>query len=173
MYFRGRHKRFSPIELLVLRVLKDKPLYGKEIINELEKEFKNTTFHAKSGTIYPILKNLKRKDLIEEEEGEQYKKKYSLTDKGRKKLDFIFDNDLIDGFMGFYHKFSDIFFTDFAGTTPSMKNIVLLEKEIRRLEKRKKFLERDLQRLNETIAKKKEKLKEFQKDVKIYDIPIE
>lgn len=173
MYFKGRHHRFSPIELLVLRSLKDKSLYGNEIINELKDEFENTTFMAKSGTIYPILKKLLRRDWIKEEETtDQYKKKYSLTDKGREKLDFVVDNDLIDDFMGFYHKFSNFFFTDFTGQTPTMQNVILLKKEIRRLEKRKEFLENDLKRINELIEKKKEKLKDLEKGVEFYNIPI-
>ncbi|MHA1378234.1 MAG: PadR family transcriptional regulator [Candidatus Helarchaeota archaeon] len=174
MYFKGRHHRFSPIELLVLKSLKDKPLYGNEIITELQQEFKNTTFNAKSGTIYPILKKLRRRDWIKEEEtGDQYKKKYSLTDKGKQKLEFIIDHDMIDNFMGFYHKFSDFFFTDFTGKTPSIKNVMHLKKEIRRLEKRKSYLEGDLQKINELLEKKKAKLKDLEKEVEYYDIPIE
>ncbi len=178
MFHRGRPRRISPIELIVLRKLKEKPLYGNELINELKDEFKGTIFHAKSGTIYPILKKLQIRELIEEEAGDtedQYKKRYKLTEKGERKLSHVIDDDMMDEFMGFFHKFSDIFSTDFPGKFKHgpMKNVHFLKTEISRLEKRKKMLESDLLRINEIIENKKKKLQELEKDVEYYDIPIE
>ena len=171
MYFKGRHRRFSPIELLILRTLEQKPLYGNEIIKELETKFRHTSFHARSGTIYPILKKLKKREwIVEEEEGEQYKKKYSLTEKGRNKIDEITNDEKFDNFLGFYHTFSDYFYSDY----PYPKRTTFhLKSEIKRLERRKAFLEKNLKKINELLEKKKTKLEELEKDEVSYDIPIE
>ena len=173
MYYRGKHHRISPIELLVLRILKEKPLYGNEIINELKKEFGDTSFEAKSGTIYPILKKFLKRNWIQEESGDEYKRKYRLTDEGEKKLENIVDDDMIDGFERFHHKFSNFFFFDFPRQTTDMKKIYFLKREIKRLERRKKYLEEQLSKISNAIENKKERIKEIEKDSKFVNIPIE
>lgn len=64
---------------LILWILGKKSMNGAEIGRELEKR-RGTK--PSPGTIYPALKELKNKGLIEVDE----KKYYSLTSKGRKEL---------------------------------------------------------------------------------------
>lgn len=173
MYYRGKHHRISPIELLVLRILKEGPLYGNEIINKLQTEFENTSFKATSGTIYPILKKFKFKNWITEESEENYKKKYNLTEEGQNKLTNILDDDVLDHFMGFYNKFSEFFYGEVPEEKASLKNVILLKKEIERLERQKEFLEKNLARISANIANKKAKLKDLDEKIDYFKIPIE
>lgn len=75
--------------LLVLSLLKEKDMYGYEIIKDLEIRSDNT-FKFKEGTLYPLLHKLENEEYIK-----SYKKKsktgrerkyYEITDKGEKQL---------------------------------------------------------------------------------------
>lgn len=75
--------------LLVLYLLKERDMYGYEIIKELE-EKSEKVFQYKEGTLYPVLHRLERENWVK-----SYKKKgdtgrerkyYSITDKGIKQL---------------------------------------------------------------------------------------
>mgnify|MGYP000859698958 CR=1 FL=1 len=75
--------------LLILSLLKEKDMYGYEIIKELEERSDNT-FKLKEGTLYPILHRLENEGYLK-----SYRKKggtgkerkyYQITTKGEKQL---------------------------------------------------------------------------------------
>lgn len=49
--------------MLVLALLKEREMYGYEIIEELEKR-SNQVFQLKEGTLYPILHSLEKEKLV-------------------------------------------------------------------------------------------------------------
>ncbi|RLG52128.1 MAG: hypothetical protein DRN96_03585 [Thermoproteota archaeon] len=79
-----RWRRLSPIELLILLQLRKTPLYGYEIVRKLREEFKGV-WEPKTGTIYPALRRLESRGLIETklEEGKEY---YHITPAGEELL---------------------------------------------------------------------------------------
>jgi DNA-binding PadR family transcriptional regulator len=80
------------LSFLVLWLLSKESMTGSELADELEKRKGS---RPSPGTIYPVLKYLKAKNLIEDKD-----KKYFLTDKGK--------NDLEQHLNTFYHTFYDI-----------------------------------------------------------------
>ena len=74
---------------LVLKLLEEKDMYGYQMIETLS-EKSDETFNLKAGTIYPILHNLEKLDIVEsyEEKGhnDRVRKYYHLTSKGRNVL---------------------------------------------------------------------------------------
>ncbi len=75
-------KRVSRVFILWL-ILK-KPRSGYEIIKILKKENKRIG----ASSVYPILKELKKEKLVEiKENGARNKKIYSITKKGKKKIE--------------------------------------------------------------------------------------
>lgn len=71
---------------LILSLLHSKPMYGYEIIKELESK-SNGIFSFKEGTIYPILHSLEEKELIVsywgEGNGKRKRKYYKINDQGK------------------------------------------------------------------------------------------
>jgi PadR family transcriptional regulator, regulatory protein PadR len=71
---------------LILSLLNSKPMYGYEIIKELEMKT-DGIFNFKEGTIYPILHNLEEKELIVsywgEGNGNRKRKYYKINDRGK------------------------------------------------------------------------------------------
>jgi len=70
------------LSFLILWVLSKKPMHGQEIAKELEKR---RGFKPSPGTIYPALKELKKRGLIK---GEKKGKVviYSLTEKAQREM---------------------------------------------------------------------------------------
>ncbi len=68
--------------IYVLRLLKEKPMTGKEIIEESERR-SGGEWRPSPGLIYPLLGRLVREGLIEEVEGGRF----SITPKGEKALE--------------------------------------------------------------------------------------
>lgn len=72
--------------MLLLRLLEDKDMYGYEMIEELEKR-SNNTFSLKAGTLYPLLHNLEKQELInsytENADNSRVRKYYTITSKGK------------------------------------------------------------------------------------------
>ena len=64
---------------IILWILRNKPLKGSEISEEIEKRKGKK---LSPGTLYPALKDLKEKGLIVDDE----EKRYSLTKKGEKEM---------------------------------------------------------------------------------------
>jgi DNA-binding PadR family transcriptional regulator len=90
---RGRGKRrgnwFGPgdMKYVILKLLKDRPMHGYDVIKELEEKTRGC-YKPSPGTVYPTLQWLEEGGLVEmaTEDG---KKIYSITDDG---LKFLEDN---------------------------------------------------------------------------------
>ncbi|AFK22963.1 putative transcriptional regulator, PadR family protein [Pyrococcus sp. ST04] len=77
------------MKLLILHILKEKPLHGYAIMQELENRYGIP--EPSAGAIYPILSELKRAGLLEVVgEGRREKKIYKVTEEG---LKFLKENE--------------------------------------------------------------------------------
>lgn len=87
-----RGMRIGPVQLWELLLLAEKPMYGYEIIRELEKRFSNL-WKPQSGTIYPSLEKLEATDLItsriEFRDSGPDRKHYAITEKGQEELKML------------------------------------------------------------------------------------
>ena len=109
-------ERISPVEFLILLLLKEEPTHGYDLIQNLTEKFSGL-WSPKPGTVYPAITRLEEKNLIrlKESQGEgtsgkgegEYppKKVYVLTDKGVEALKNIigkmdYEEKFIDRFMG-------------------------------------------------------------------------
>ncbi|MFX1485507.1 MAG: PadR family transcriptional regulator [Promethearchaeota archaeon] len=115
-------KRISPVEFLMLVMLKEKPRYGYEIIQELDDKFKGQ-WTPKTGTVYPALQRLEKRDLIsgalEESESGPSRKIYSLTSEGEGILSTIADNfdreiKFLNTYVGIVDPFLSSWSADYA-----------------------------------------------------------
>ena len=83
--------RKGTTSVIVLNLLAelDRPMYGYEIIQELETRSQGA-FRFKEGLIYPRLHEMEQNDWLraewQGEEGERRRKYYTITDKGRRQL---------------------------------------------------------------------------------------
>jgi PadR family transcriptional regulator len=81
--------KIGAVSLWLLLLLSEKPMYGYEIIRELEKRFSGY-WKPKAGTIYPALDKLEKNHLltsrVEFREEVPDRKHYALTDSGRSEL---------------------------------------------------------------------------------------
>jgi PadR family transcriptional regulator PadR len=72
--------------MLILKLLAEKDMYGYQMIEELGKK-SNNAFNLKAGTLYPILHDLEKADMVNSyddyAEGARVRKYYHLTQKGR------------------------------------------------------------------------------------------
>ena len=74
--------------LLVLELLKNENMYGRQMIIELKKKSEDV-FEFGEGTLYPILHSLEEKGFINsywDESTAKKRKYYTLTEKGKKQL---------------------------------------------------------------------------------------
>lgn len=75
--------------ILILKLLDKKPMYGYEMIKEMEDK-SNGIFTLKEGTLYPILHTLEEKGLVEaywgEGSGKRMRKYYRIMEEGRSSL---------------------------------------------------------------------------------------
>lgn len=88
-----KHHGKGFLSFLILWMLRETKMNGSEITDEIEKR-KGRRFSP--GTIYPVLKKLKEKGLIIDDE----EKRYSLTENGKKELATRIDN--------FFNSFYDL-----------------------------------------------------------------
>jgi DNA-binding PadR family transcriptional regulator len=83
-------KGTTTVILLKLLAEADRPMYGYEIIQELESRSQGY-FQFKEGLIYPRLHELERRGWVrsawEGEEGTRRRKFYAITDQGRRRLE--------------------------------------------------------------------------------------
>ena len=81
--------KVGAVSLWLLLLLSEKPMYGYEIIRELEKRFSGY-WKPKTGTIYPALDRLEKNRLVtsrvEFREEAPDRRDYALTEKGRTEL---------------------------------------------------------------------------------------
>jgi len=83
-------KGTTTVIILNLLAERKQPMYGYEIIQELEARSQGY-FQFKEGLIYPRLHELERQNLLrsewEGEEGSRRRKFYAITDAGRRRLE--------------------------------------------------------------------------------------
>jgi DNA-binding PadR family transcriptional regulator len=84
MFGKGHnHKgcKISPMQMTILVLLRDRPMYGYEVLKELRDHFEGLWI-PKTGSIYPSLKRLEEHGLItsEKREGTDY---YAISGEGR------------------------------------------------------------------------------------------
>src|SRR5438477_13203922 len=84
-----RGMKIGAVSLWLLLLLSEKPMYGYEVIRELEKRFSGY-WKPKTGTIYPAFEKLEEGGLVTSriefrDEGLD-RKHYALTEKGRAEL---------------------------------------------------------------------------------------
>ena len=73
------------LKYIVLKIIKEKPIHGYEIIKTVELRSRGRWIPS-PGSIYPILENLEANDFIQSEEIER-RKVYVITQKGEEALD--------------------------------------------------------------------------------------
>lgn len=80
----------SYIDMLLLKILQEKDMYGYELMQRIEAA-SNSVLSLKVGTIYPLLHNLEKAGYIisyeKSEEARQVRKYYKITEDGKKCLD--------------------------------------------------------------------------------------
>jgi PadR family transcriptional regulator PadR len=81
--------KFGTVQLWLLLLLSDKPMYGYEIIRELERRFSGH-WSPKTGTVYPALEKLEENGFIagqiEFRDHGPDRKHYAITDMGKEEL---------------------------------------------------------------------------------------
>ena len=106
---RGRRQWFESgdMKYVILKLVKDKPRHGYEVMKELEEQL-HGCYSPSPGTVYPTLQWLEDEGLVSATEVDG-KKVYEITDAGRKFLeehrdvvDDIFERvrDTVDRAMG-------------------------------------------------------------------------
>ena len=154
----------SRIDLLILESLKDEEKNGKEIITELNETF-GYFWQAKTGTIYPALKRLKHRGLIQENKAktDDLTTYYELTKRGLRR---------IKGFKRGHHGFPSMFHFK-PPSKPFFKfnfwrKFIDPDTRIEQLQKYRTHLTEELKRIDELIKKiSQETEKEEFNDIKI------
>ncbi len=77
-------RRVSPVQILLLLQLNEGPKYGYEMLKNIREEFEGV-WEPRTGTIYPALRSLERRGLVETEAKEETEF-YHLTEKGEELL---------------------------------------------------------------------------------------
>jgi PadR family transcriptional regulator PadR len=81
--------KVGAVSLWLLLVLSERPMYGYEVIRELEKRFSGY-WKPKTGTIYPAIQKLEQNGLVTSHidfpDELPDRKHYALTDKGQEEL---------------------------------------------------------------------------------------
>lgn len=83
-------KEVGGASMLVLALLKEKEMYGYQIIEELDRR-SNHVFRMKEGTLYPVLHGLEKDKLVSAREAVTEKGRtrryYAVTEKGLRALE--------------------------------------------------------------------------------------
>ncbi len=139
----------SRIDYLILESLKDEAKNGKEIISELNETF-GYFWQAKTGTIYPALKRLKHRGLIQENEGKSDSNTtyYELTDRGLRRIkDFKRGHHGFPGMFHFKPPSRPFFKFNF------WQKFIDPQTRIEQLQKYRNHLAEELERIDELIKK--------------------
>lgn len=82
--------RTGSTAVMVLRLLAEKPMYGYQIVKELQARSEGY-FDLEQGTLYPALHRLEKDELVESQwevvEDGPSRKYYHMTEKGRVELE--------------------------------------------------------------------------------------
>lgn len=83
------------IDILLLSIVSQKDTYGYEIVKEINAK-SNNLYNMSEGTLYPALKRLENKNLVEcywiDLENGSRRKYYRITEKGKKGLSIKIDD---------------------------------------------------------------------------------
>ena len=83
-------KDVGSVSMLVLALLKEKEMYGYQIIEELDRRSSHV-FQMKEGTLYPVLHGLEKDKLVSAREAVTEKGRtrryYAITEKGLRALE--------------------------------------------------------------------------------------
>lgn len=82
--FRWRFYDRGDLKFVILRLLRDKPMHGYEVMRSLEED-SGGWYRASAGSVYPTLQMLEDQGYVRGEERDG-KKVYSITDAGREYL---------------------------------------------------------------------------------------
>ncbi len=178
--FSGYHKKsLSGLEILVLSIITNRNgITGYELIQDINEKFKDL-WQASAGTIYPLLKRLSNKLLVEMkeviDENNRQKKVYRITETGMEELKKALEDNLEPSIttLGDYIKTiikasmpSEVMMEKIMGCFPfpdfpfdyevddtdySLRNIKNLENIIRHLKRGKHRLETRLNGLEKKI----------------------
>jgi len=96
-------RKISPIQFLIILQLKSGPKYGYEMLKPLRDHFKDS-WAPKTGTIYPAIRSLEKKGLVEKETREDVDF-YKLTKEGNALIDNLVER--LEGDMSFSSKYFD------------------------------------------------------------------
>jgi DNA-binding PadR family transcriptional regulator len=85
---RGRRRMFGSgeLRLVLLKLIADEPRHGYDLIRAIE-EMTHGDYAPSPGVIYPTLTMLQDMGLIEEQASEGARKKFAVTEDGRKHLE--------------------------------------------------------------------------------------
>ncbi|WP_375289411.1 PadR family transcriptional regulator [Qipengyuania sp.] len=87
--YRGRRRQRmfaqGELRLLLLRLIADEPRHGYELIKAIE-DMTGGSYAPSPGTIYPTLSLLEDEGAIREVEGDEPRRAYQVTEKGRDEL---------------------------------------------------------------------------------------
>lgn len=96
--YKAEHNKLFPtkmssssfLSLYTLFILNKKaePLYGLQILSEIQKSISSDVWTPSHGTHYPILKTLVKNGYIENVKITSDKKYYAITELGKKELEF-------------------------------------------------------------------------------------
>ncbi|HET6860737.1 MAG TPA: PadR family transcriptional regulator [Streptomyces sp.] len=101
--------RKGTLEYCILALMRDRPRYGVELLQELEA---SGALATSQGTVYPLLSRLRRDDLVtttwQESAAGPPRRYYELTDSGRAALDAFTRiwpafRDAVDTFLTPHH----------------------------------------------------------------------
>ena len=90
--FRWRFFDRGDLKFVILRLLRDRPMHGYDVMRALEEE-SGGCYRASAGSVYPTLQLLEDQGLVRSEEREG-KKVYVITDAGRAHLEE--NRDVVD-----------------------------------------------------------------------------
>lgn len=103
---------FLSLYTLFILEKKEQPLYGLEVLKELQKAVSVDVWKPSHGTHYPILKTLMKDGYIENVKTISDKKFYTITELGEKELELRLDKFrpmLIESSKFFSHMLTDMY----------------------------------------------------------------
>jgi DNA-binding PadR family transcriptional regulator len=104
--FKWRFFDRGDLKYVILRMLKNKPMHGYEVMRALEEE-SGGWYKASPGSVYPTLQMLEDQGFVSAQE-QDGKKVYSVTDAGRKHLDE--NSDVVDEIVDRVSDFTSRYF---------------------------------------------------------------
>lgn len=104
--FRWQFFDRGDLKYVILRLLRDRPMHGYDVMRALEEE-SGGCYRASAGSVYPTLQMLEDQGFVRAEERDG-KKVYSITDAGRAHLEENRDtvDEIFDRVAGFARQFT-------------------------------------------------------------------